>query len=410
MPFPVGTDTPKKHPKRPGPAQMDIALLTRHRLWAWIVLVCTPEIDSWRALDGHWLEKIDGGTSTQRPLRKVFQRYFHVGNDPGKLRGINGVKLLEAVHADPHQSAAAALYTSPFWLLTGPEVPTPEQIRTIHTDLLRKLGLVRLTPTQRAVAMNCGFENVARDNQDLRTIAENAYNIGERASVDAIALLACCFLLALDALLLKEANVYLDSLRWSLRHFLMRWDSPHLVSQALATLIEVRLLRRPATPVSPELLGFRTRRDRRDAEPAVMSERDFRHIGILKRGAVPYTSPIVPLDGVMEGFFEDFDKNYRLLRNQILQRLSRGDEDLKLKGKLDVLRQQRCDLIDDVLLGNLNAADEDAIEMLRHISKWRALGGLSAILDEFFGPNAGCRAEISDEKEDVSRNSGPASI
>lgn len=101
MPFPVGTDTPKNYPKRPGPAPMDIALLTRHRLWAWIVLMCTPEADSWHALDEHWLEKIDGGTSTQRPLRKVFQRYFHIGNDPGKLRGINGVKLVKAVHAAP---------------------------------------------------------------------------------------------------------------------------------------------------------------------------------------------------------------------------------------------------------------------------------------------------------------------
>ncbi|UOV05463.1 hypothetical protein MUU75_01665 [Pseudoxanthomonas mexicana] len=367
---------------------MDIALLTRHRLWAWIVLVCTPEIDSWRALDEHWLAKVDGGTATQRPLRKVFQRYYHVGNDPGKLRGINGRKLVEAVHADPHQSAAAALYTSPFWLLTGPEVPTPDQIRAIHADLLRRLGLVRLTPTQRAVAINCGFENVARDNQDLRTIAENAYNIGERASVDAIALLACCFRLALDALSLKEADVYLDALRWSLRHFLTRWDAHELVSQALGTLIEVRLLRRSASPVSAELLGFRTRRDRRYAEPTVPSEHDFRHIGVLKRGEISYTSPIVPMDGYMEAFFDDFDKNCRLLRNQIVQRLSNGDKDLKLKEKSNVIRQQRRDLIDDILLGNLNASDEDAVEMLRHISKWQALGGLAGVLDEFFNPNA----------------------
>lgn len=216
-------------------------------------------------------------------------------------------------------------------------------------------------------------------------------------------LLACCFRLALDALSLKEADVYLDALRWSLRHFLTRWDAHELVSQALGTLIEVRLLRRPASPVSAELLGFRTRRDRRYAEPTVPSERDFRHIAVLKRGEISYTSPIAPMDGDMEDFFHDFAKNCRLLRNQIVQRLSNGDEDLKLKGESKVIRRQRRDLIDDVLLGDLNASDEDAVEMLRHISKWRALGGLAGILDGFFNPKVESpadtgQAELRDEK------------
>ncbi|WP_155247752.1 hypothetical protein [Xanthomonas campestris] len=385
MPFPVETDTPKKQPKRPGPAQMDIALLTRHRLWAWIVLVCTPEIDSWRALDGHWLEKIDGGTSTQRPLRKVFQRYFHVGNDPGKLRGINGVKLLEVVHADPHQSAAAALYTSPFWQLAGPEALPWDQIRAIHADLLRRLGLVRLTPTQRVVAINTGLKNVASDNRDLSTIAENAYNIGEFASVDAIALLACSFRLALDALLLKEADVYLDALRWSFRCILTRWDAPDLVGQALVTLIEVRLLRRPSGPVSPELLGFRTRRDRRHAELPVVPI--YTSHPLMQRGEASYTSPIVLMDEEMERFCDNFQDNYHVLRNQILERLSEGDANQKWTETAGAIRQQRQELIDDVLLGNLNTSDEDAVEMLRFISKFRALHGLAGILDEYFNPN-----------------------
>ncbi len=385
MPFPMGTDTPKNHPKRPGPAPMDIALLTRHRLWAWIVLVCTPEVDSWHALDEHWLEKIDGGTSTQRPLRKVFQRYFHIGNDPGKLRGINGLKLVEAVHADYHQSAAAALYNSPFWQLTGPEVLPGDQIRAIHADLLRRLGLVRLTPTQRVVAISSGFKNVASDNRDLRTIAENAYNIGEFASVDAIALLACSFRLALDALSLKEADVYLDALRWSVRRILTRWDAHHLVGQALATLIEVRLLRRPSGPVSPELLGFRTRRDRCHTELPVVSVYTSHHM--LQRCEASYTSPIVLRDGDMELFFDDFQENYQVLRDQILERLSEGDADQEWMETARAIRQQRQDLIDDIFLGNLNTSDEDAVEMLRHISRFRTFRGLEGILDEFFNPN-----------------------
>jgi hypothetical protein len=365
---------------------MDIALLTRHRLWAWIVLACTPEVGSWKALDAHWLAEIDGGTGTQRPHRKVFQRYFYVGNDPGRLRGINGNRLIEVVHTHPLHGAAAALYTSPFWQLTASVAPTLDEVRAIHAELLRRLELVRLTPTERAVAINSGFDNVASDNRDLRTITENAYNVGELASVDALALLACSFRLALDALSLKEAEVYLDALRWSLRRFLIRWDAHPLVSRALMSLIEVRLLRRPTCPVSPELLGFRIRRDRRYVEPTFTSESRLHDIAVLVRDKIPYTSPIVPMDGDMETFFHDFEKNCRGLREQIVQRLSDGDKDSDWKENLSAIRQQRSELVDDVLLGRLNSPDEDAVESLRYISRFRALGGLASILDEFFNP------------------------
>lgn len=235
------------------------------------------------------------------------------------------------------------------------------------------------------VAIDSGFNNVASDNRDLRTIAENAYNIGEFASVDAIALLACSFRLALDALSLKEADVYLDALRWSVRRILTRWDAHHLVGQALATLIEVRLLRRPSGPVSPELLGFRTRRDRRHAELHAVPIYTSHHM--LQRCEASYASPIVLRDGEMQRFFDDFQEDYQVLRNQILERLSEGDADQAWIETISEICQQRQDLIDDIFLGNLNTSDEDAVEMLRHISIFRALGGLEGILDEFFNPN-----------------------
>lgn len=389
-------DTPEPSSKRPGPVPTDIALLTRNRLWAWIVLACTPGVNSWPALDKYWLARLDGETPTPRTRRKVFPRYFYVGNDPGKLRGIKpGVErmiLTDLVHRDPHQGAAAALYTSPFWQLTGAEAPTLDQVRAVHAQLLQRLGMVRLTPTERAVARSIGFVNVASDNQDLRTIAENAYNIGELPSVDTMALLACSFRLALDALSLKEAEVYLNALRWSLRRFLARWNAHHLVSQALATLIEVRLLRRPAGPVSPELLGFRIRRERRSTEPALAAERRLDDIAILLRGEAPYASPIAPMDDGMGEFFEDFEESCRMLRDEIVQRLSEGDAGPQLMDTSNVIRQQRCELVDNVLLGKLNSPDGDAVEMLRHIARFRALGGLTGILDEVFKPDVECLA------------------
>lgn len=365
-----------------------------------MVFCCTPDVSSWDALDDHWLSQIDRGTPTDhlcteaRGRRRLFYRYFHFGHGPEKLRGLNGQYLIDVVHRDPRQSEAKALFNSPLWELTARVAPSLDRVREIHSDLMRRLGLVCLTPTQRVLARISGFENVALDNRDLRNIAESAYNIGARVSADAIALLACSFKLALDALSLREADAYLDALRWSLRRFAQRWGPNKVAGSAFTTLIEARLLRRRNNTVSPEMLGFHVRKDRR-RDSLSSADSTWPYHSILTNRGATFTPPMVPIDDCMHGFLQGFAKNHAALRDQIVHRLALEDaiDNGMDPGVARTLHQERTALVDSALHA-LNSHSEAAEEMLRLNALAHLLGGLPKILHELFQPD--------DEHETVS--------
>lgn len=388
---PVDLGTPKMLKKRLGPEPTDVSELTRHRLWAWTVYLTTPQVTSWDALDRYWLSKIDGGTPTdeqtveQRGRRRVFHRYFQVGNSPEKLRGINGRMLIDTVHGDPSQAAARALYLSPLWELTSVDEPPLDRVREIQAGLLLKLGLIRLTPTERVLARLNGYATVARHTHDIRDIEESAYNIGAYASVDSIALLGCSFRIALDALSLQEAEAYLSALRWSIARYLRQWHATDPVRDAVVGLIELRLLRRTSIPVVPELLGFK-RRSRRRKEESPEAKLSRRPSLLLAHKKTRYAPPIVPLDASMDAFLDNFERNYGWLRDQILQKLSVKRESIEADHNPDTeeVLKQRLFVVETVLLQILHSDDEAADEYIDSLEIKQFFGGLPKILHQLF--------------------------
>lgn len=390
--------------KVPGPKPTDITYLTRNRLWAWIVLCSTPDVDSWGRLDQFWLGKIDKGTPTDgqskddRGRRRTFERYYHIGNDPKALKGLNTLVLVDVVHADPLQWEAEALYESALWELTGPAEPSLARVVEIHAELLKKLQLIRMTPTQRLVASETGLPKAMYDNSDLRNIEECAMNVAAIGTVDAIALLGCTFRMAMDALSLKEADIYLHAIRFAVKRFLLRWDAEIPVRDALVGLVELRLIqRRPGLPVRKEWLGFkvRTRGQGRDSEPESKSvDKPVLPTGDERR----YRSPIMPLYSQPGGVDTDLSDTYCIVRERILSRLAVMDNARNSDGAADnhALWRQRAQLVDGILLEVLNSHDEAAFQAERRIHEFARSGGLWKILDDMLNPT-GVQLPLSDK-------------
>jgi hypothetical protein len=363
-----------------------------------MVYCCTPSVSSWDALDKYWIPKIDEETSTKsetrsktgsrkvelRGRRRLFHRYFQRGNSPEHLRGNNTRKLIDVVHADPLQREAKAEWNSPLWKLLGAKPLSIDQVLEIQTEAMKRLHLVCLTPTQRVVARFRGMKNIALDTQDLSNIADNAFNIGAMASLDAIAVLGCAFRIAMDSLSLEVGQIYLDALRWALDHFNRRWGSQGAIGAALVKLIEARLLQRPSDSPSPKSLGFKVRKRRHPETKAISPELEGLQRSPLATRETYRAPPIVPLDDVMQEFFRTFEQSYVELREAIVDRLQSTDATLMTT---DTLRRKRAKLVDDMLLGALNTHGESATAALRLLSMARLTGGLASILYELFYPD-----------------------
>lgn len=385
------------------PLNDKLAARVRARLWAWLVYCLTPGARSWAKVDAHWLPRIDEGTPTDgiagkaAPRRRVFYRYYKTGDDPGALKGLNGKRLVSVVHEEESMSPATALYHSAFWALAGEaEFPT-EYIRPLHQALMVKLGLIRLTPTERILARRANLPSTYYEHRNLRNVERAAKQVADIASLDAIALLACAFILARDALSYREAAVYLDAIRQALRAFVKKWNADEDVYRSLGGLVERRILRRTKEAIKPQELGFWVRKRSKDYDP----EWDRTHLSrsaCLDSQAHP-ESPIVPLDETLKKFSQEFEGNYDLLRSELLAGMESLDDDegSSLQGsdiQLDKLRQSRSELIDRYLLSGLHSLEDSGAEVIAWLKVASFSGGLAGRIYDLVNPNCGRKKRV----------------
>lgn len=382
------------------PIDDKLASRVRARLWAWLVYCLTPGVRSWGELDAHWLPRIDEGTPTDRitgkaaPRRRVFYRYYRTGDDPGALKGLNGKRLVSVVHKEESMSPATDLFDSAFWALVGEtEFPT-EYVRPLHQALMVKLGLIRLTPTERILARRANLPSTDYENRKLRNVERAAKQVADIASLDAIALLACAFMLAKDALSFREAAVYLDAIRHALRAFAKKWNADEDVNRSLAGLVERRILRRTKEAIKPQELGFWVRKRSKSYDP----EWGRTHLwgsACLDSQAQP-ESPIVPLDETLESFLKEFESNYGLLRSELLADMESLDDDdsPSMQGGDIQLRKSRSELIDGYLLSGLNSLEDSGAEVIAWLKVAGLSGGLAGRIYDLVNPNCGRKKRV----------------
>lgn len=350
------TATPTTLPRRTGPVPADIALLTRNRLWAWLVLQLTPEISSWDGLDKFWLAKIDTPIPTgkkvrdSRRRRRVLERLFRHGQNPGSVRGLTGKCLLDVVRADATMAEAVALFDSSLWALTAPDELAEIDVERIQAQLIERLGLIRLTPGEANVAEITGFVHEAAQNQ-LDNVWTHAERLADLGSVDAMALLGCCFRLAMARLSLIEANVYLECLRSCITQFTHRWVATDPVVGALKVLIETRLVRRRSVPVDPGWLGFHRRSRRKpvlsDGSNAVR-QYHWSEVPIQLTLQSFLDFPVVVPDDAIAGFLDNFAEHHAQAHatamTQYLQMTPEQRANVSLSDEeLDAMRRQFAD-------------------------------------------------------------------
>lgn len=314
-----------------------MSVLVRSRLWAWLVYALSPEVTSWDKLDARWLTTIDGNTPTEKDVvdmrgrRRVFYRFFRHGADPKSTRGINGRYLLEEVHKSPGMSEAMRLYESPLWDLVRDNAPTVVELEKHEGELIRRLGLGSFSQLEARVAREVGLEHPGCST-DLDSLRFHTNEIARTGSVDAMALMGVRFRLAIERFSLLEADVYLDSLRWTIEHFHNRWCCVGEVSGPLRALLEVRLLRRAVGGDWESLLGFSRYPWRADqGEPFHWSKEPL--ILSLPPDVAP---PPVPLDQEMVEFRQNFSTNQRKARDSFLAKMAAARAGEAVTGEPDL--------------------------------------------------------------------------
>lgn len=285
----------------------DVALLSRNRLWAWMVYNTSSE-SSWDGLDRFWLPKIDKGTpidgnvEEKRDRRRVFYRIFHQATDPASTRGLTGKTLVQAVRESGLHPDAMAMYDSPLWRMVGPHPPLLAQIASIQNELIEMFGLFEATDLEISVAKTLGINHWALSEGDLEHLRIAAARIARHGTADAIALLGCLFQRALDHLSLEEASVYLKAIDRAYRKMNYRWLIQPEVATSLHVLIRIRLIRRLHEPIEPGVVGFwvRSRRKKSGGEPdtALLWSR-------MKRSQRKFP-PVVAIDHSLQEFVDNF--------------------------------------------------------------------------------------------------------
>jgi len=375
----------------------DIAVRVRSRLWACVIYALMPGARSWDDLDDHWLPKIDrhfpteDSTTDSRGRRRVFHRIYYGGSNPGVVRGLNGQLLIDVVHADAGFQLAKELYESPFWTLAGKQEILVALVRPLHVTLMSRLGLLRLTPTERILARRADLPAAIHEHRNLGHTKRAALEVAKIGSLDAIALLSCAFFLAKDALSFREADVYLDAIRHAISAFVRRWRMGEEACKSLVALVDQRIVRRTDEPIKPQHFGFWVRKRAKDYDP------DWGNDGFMPTDRLRYPvqpeSPIVRVDDSLARFFAAFEDHYTVLRDELLDALRAStakhqETDIAsshLKSLTEV-EQSRTQLIDTIMLDLLNSRDDNTEDMLTHLRQFRVGGGLPRMISDLLDP------------------------
>lgn len=376
----------------------DIAVRVRSRLWACVVYELMAGARSWDDLDAYWLPEIDRHfptedlTTDSRGRRRLFHRIYYSGSNPGVIRGLNGQRLIDVVHADAVFQLAKELYESPFWTLAGKQEIPGALVRPLQLALMERLGLLRLTPTERILARRAGLPKAIHEHRNLGHTKRAALDVAQIGSLDAIALLSCAFCLAKDALSFREADVYLDAIRRAIGAFVRRWRMGEEARTSLVALVERRIVRRTDEPIKPQHFGFWVRKRAKDYDPE-WGKDGFMSTDRLRYPAQP-ESPIVRVDNSLSSFLAAFEDHYSVLRTELLDALRASTakhqetDDIASSpmGNLTGVEQIRARMIDKFMLDLLNSHDENAVDMLTHIRQFRVGGGLPRMIGDLLDP------------------------
>lgn len=248
-------------PARRGRNAMPLALRTRNCIWAWLVLILTPQVVSWGGLDAHWLPGIDCDKETGKPIydargrRRVFENCFRYGTDPTCVTGLNGTKLLAVLHAAPELRIAKQFFESELWDLLCQSTPQPAQEDACMTRQRAHSGPGHLARLERAAEGVIAHAWPAEVHRHVF--------LKDAGTVDGLLVLGCHHARA-SASGSDRAHIArrTAALGFALQRFVERWHIPERLSDALAHLIQTRLIEGHARqPVPQELaaLGFPVR-------------------------------------------------------------------------------------------------------------------------------------------------------
>ncbi|WP_157616941.1 hypothetical protein [Rhodanobacter sp. Soil772] len=322
-------DTPTTKPaRRRGRPLDDVAIKVRHRLWAWLVYRTANM--SWDALDGYWRPQIDLGTPTDSVGKvasrtRTFNRIYRSGSDPAKVRGINGQTLLKAVSFEPKHIEATDLYQSELWILLGSKEPARAWVHDAHQSLMTRLGVAQATGLECSVAQHVGLDHPFVQKNNSQILEQCAYRIADFASCDAIALLGCAFLIAMNRMALQEAHIYLWATIAAAKVFDNRWRT----NSGLYNLILWRLVHRNHHNLNPKYVGIRPRqRDRESEENRARMEREFREkfLTMLPSRDLMSHPPMMSHDELPWDFFAEFSKHCKHYVEMDAQRMAKTSD------------------------------------------------------------------------------------
>jgi hypothetical protein len=189
---------------------------------------------------------------------------------------------------------------------------------------------VRFNPAEVSVARRVGFDHAGLDNSNA-SLQHHADALAELASVDAMALLGCNFLLALEHVSLPEAQVYLSSLERAVDRFHHRWVAMSPTIGALKVLLGGRVIRRQPDELWVGWLDFRRLR-RRYADPGAADGFHWSKVPMWIRGTMPVRGPMFVPDPAYADFRTKFPAYQAQARDAVMTLLS----DLEAKsGTLD---------------------------------------------------------------------------
>ena len=207
-------------------------------------------------LDAYWLRRIDRDKKTHKPIydararRRVFENCFRYGTDPACVKGLNGTMLLEEVHAAPELRIAKQFFESKLWDLLCQSAPQTADVDACMTGQRAQSGRGSLTRLDHAV------EGVIAHAWPAK-VHRNAF-LESVGTVDGLLVLGCHRARAGDS---ERAHIArrAAALGFAFRRFVDRWRIPERLSDALAHLIQTRLIDgRARHPMAQELaaLGF----------------------------------------------------------------------------------------------------------------------------------------------------------
>lgn len=182
--------------------------------------------------------KNDGVGGRQR----VFHRIYRFGLSPEGIRATGGARLVDAV--GNQVASAHVYYSSPLWLLASSPHQTLGSIDGVLRTLQQRLGYFQATAVEQRVAHYNKIEHPAF--QMSTSVHGWAKRIADEGTADAVAMLSCCFRLALLQHEYRMAADFLDLLDVSIGRLTEVMDEPYLRS-ALPELIHHRVVRQDFT-------------------------------------------------------------------------------------------------------------------------------------------------------------------